>query len=277
MRQIIGTLVGLSLLVVGSSAGAWGLADLNKTINQTNFTLDNACSATLISLKYKAVLTNYHCIDRKITVEDREEPSTDGTIKKVRREKRDDVTLAQKAYKGPEQVGAAEYLAEIVAHKKRADLALLRLKADSIPHTIESTLLPDGSTVVRGSRVYIVGNPQMLDASVVEGVISSVTRMLEVPWADGEKVPFYQFSGGVTGGNSGGALYDSEGRLIGVPAAGGREAHLGFAITVEAIKAFLREACYTAVWDSTAPPPEKCLADKKAAAEKSKKGNGPSE
>lgn len=245
-------------------AYAWPVDEMNKTINQTNFILDDICSATLIDLKHKLVLTNYHCVDEKIRVEDRKVTMPDGSVKEVKMEKRDDVTLTQKAYRDAENVGAASLQAEIVAHKKRADLALLKIKADTIPQTVASPILPNGAKVVRGERVYIVGNPAMLDASVVEGVVSSVTRVFEVPWADGEKVPFYQVSGGLTGGNSGGSLYNDKGQLIGVPAAGFRAEFLGLAIQVQAIKSFLKEACYEAVFNPAAEDPEKCIADKKA-------------
>lgn len=269
MKKLLATLA--LVLGLATSAAGWDLSTLNKTVNQTNFILDNICSATLIDTKQRLVLTNYHCVDDKVVFEDREEIQPDGTVKKVKRAKYTDVTLSQRAYKDADQVGASEYVAEIIATKKRADLALLRIKADTIPHTIQSHLLPPSGKVQRGERVYIVGNPKMLDASVVEGVVSSVTRTYEVPWAEGEKVPFYQISGGLAGGNSGGSLYNNDGQLIGVPAMGYRDAeHLGFAIQAKAIHLFLTEACYANVFDTSAKDPEACKAEKKAAAEKKK-------
>lgn len=270
MKRWIAVLAAAFVVGLSAPAVAWDLDKMNQTINETNFILDNVCSATLISVKEKLVLTNYHCIDSKITAEDREELQPDGTIKKLRRFKYDDVSLTQKSYKDAALVGSAEYMAEIVAQNKRADLALLRIKADSIPHSVYSPILPADKTVRRGQRVYIVGNPAMLDASVVEGVISSVNRVFNVEWAEGEKVPFYQIAGGLTGGNSGGALYTDEGYLIGVPAAGFRQEFLGLAIQLGAIKSFLKANCYASVYEEMSPNVNdvKCIADKKAKAEK---------
>lgn len=260
-------------LLAAPPAQAWDLDKLNTTVNQTNFILDNQCSATLISLKFKAVLTNAHCVEQKVTLVERDETQPDGTVRKVKREKRDDVTLAQKSYVGAERVGAAEYQAEIVAYQKNRDLAVLRIKGD-IPHSLESPLLPDGRKVQRGQRVYIVGNPRMLDASVVEGIVSSVTRTFEIPWANDEKISFYQVSGGVAGGNSGGALYDNDGYFIGVPAATYAGAHLGLVITLPTIKQFLKDNCYAAVWDPTAASPETCLDAKRKSMKKTDQPGG---
>jgi S1-C subfamily serine protease len=255
MRRFISAIVSLVAaiaLLSPAAISAWELDAMNRTINQTNFILDNQCSGTLVDLKQKLVLTNYHCVDGKITAEDREELQADGTIRKVRRFKYTDVELTQRSYQGADQVGAASYMAEIVAHDKRSDLALLRIKADTIPHTTQSVILPNGKGVVRGERVYIVGNPIMLDASVVEGVVSSTTRLFEVPWAEGEKVAFYQISGGIAGGNSGGALYNNDGYFIGVPAAGARQEFIGLAIQLDSVKSFLKKACYESVYNPSA-------------------------
>lgn len=269
----IGGFLAAAMMVLSTPAAAWDLDKMNRTINQTNFILDDQCSATLVSLRLKAVLTNAHCVDRKVAVVERDETQPDGTVKKVKREKRDDVTLAQRSYVGAERVGAAEYQAEIVAYQKNRDRAVLKIKGE-IPHAVESQLLPDGREVLRGQRIYIVGNPRMLDASVVEGIVSSVTRTFEVPWANDEKIQFYQVSGGVTYGNSGGALYDDEGYFIGVPAAGFSEKHLGLVITLPTIKRFLKDNCYAAVWDRAAPTPEACFEEKRAAMKKAPAKSG---
>src|SRR5713226_7712135 len=103
--RIVGALIGLSFFLgIVASAPAWDVAEMNKTVNQTNFILDNICSATLISLKYKLVVTNYHCVDTKVKQDDRDETQADGTVKKVTRWKTEDVSLYQKGYSGFEQV-----------------------------------------------------------------------------------------------------------------------------------------------------------------------------
>src|SRR5688572_4941154 len=135
VKALFASAVAAVVLLFSVPAFGWDINEMNKTINQTNFILEDRCSATLINLKEKLVLTNHHCIDDNLSVEERDETGKDGSVKKVRREKRSDVTLVQKSYKGSDTVGASALVAEIVFHKKSMDLALLRIKADSIPHT----------------------------------------------------------------------------------------------------------------------------------------------
>lgn len=246
MRARITAVLAAALLLLASATVAfgWPLDQMNTTINQTNFIVNRGCSGTLISLKEKLILTNHHCINDALSMIEREETQKDGSVKKVKREKREDVMVGQRAYQGYKLVGSSEYVAEIVFHRKNRDLALLRLKADTIPHTAATTVLPMGKTVTRGEPVYVVGNPGGLDATVVTGIVSSTSRTFEFSWLDGEEVAFTQFSGGVWFGNSGGALYNDAGYLIGVPAVIVGTAHLGLAISVDTIRGFLKEAGY---------------------------------
>jgi hypothetical protein len=66
------------------------------------------------------------------------------------------------------------------------------------------------------------------------------------------------------GGNSGGALYNAKGQLVGVPAAGYPSAtFIGFAIPVEVVKLFLQDNCLASVFDEAADD-TKCRAEKEA-------------
>lgn len=259
------TISAIILSSIATTALAWEIKDMNRTIDQTNFVINGGCSGTLISLEKKYILTNYHCIDQNVSIIDREETNKDGVVKKLRKKKYSDVTVQQHGYANSERVSTATYMAEIVAEEKKKDLALLRIKS-SIPHKIDSKLLPDGEKMRRGERVYVVGNPAGADATVVEGIISNLNRMYEFPWTDNEKLAMIQFSGGIYGGNSGGALYNSKGQLIGVPAAGHRQAtFIGLAIPVRIVKSFLKDNCLADVYDDKF--------DAKACKEKKEKKN----
>lgn len=236
------TLMFASVLV-SLQAPAWELGDMNKTIEQTNFIVNRGCAGTLVSLDERLVLTNYHCVDGLIGTAEREQVGKNGTVKKVKVRKYDDVPMKQNNYDGFVQVGSASYVAEIQAANQQVDLALVKLKG-KIPHSYASPLLPDDGEIVRGERVYVVGNPAFEDATVVEGIVSNVNRTFEFPWTDAP-LAMIQFSGGIFGGNSGGALYNSRGQLIGVPAAGYRAAtFIGFAVPVHVIKKFLADNCF---------------------------------
>jgi S1-C subfamily serine protease len=248
MRAVL----ALVLSLLAAPAVAWDVADLNRAVDQTNFIVNRGCSGTLIDLKQKLVLTNYHCVDGLITSYEKEVTTAEGHVRKVRVRRYADVALQQLNYDGFAPVGSASYVGEIVAEDQSKDLALVRVRG-ILPHTYASPLLPIGKEVARGENVYVVGNPAGEYASVVAGIVSSVNRTFEFPWTNREKLGMIQFSGGIFGGNSGGALYNDKGELIGVPAAGYLGANfIGLAVPVSVVKKFLRDGCFATVFDETA-------------------------
>ncbi len=143
---------------------------------------------------------------------------------------------------------------EVVGLDPATDLAVLRIvdpPADLAPAT-----LGDSDSVVAGQPVMAVGNPLGLSDSVTTGIVSAVNR--PVSTAASESQPQDPFSGGgsaaepvvtnaiqtdaaVNPGNSGGALVDASGAVVGIPssiastATGSGQAGsigLGFAIPV---------------------------------------------
>lgn len=226
--------------------------DMNEAINQTNFIVADQCSGTLISTKYKLVLTNNHCLEGYVDKVEKEETDKSGKVEKVTREVFKDMELKQKSYKDFEAVGSVSLQAKIISHITKYDLALLRIKADTIPQTLYSHVLADDKQVHRGDQVLVVGNPYMLDANLTKGVISSTNRVIH--WDEtNEDVPYYGVDAGINPGNSGGSLYNADGILIGVPAAGYRGATgLGFAIPAKLIREILTENCYEDVWNDAA-------------------------
>lgn len=269
--KTLAAICGAILLMATGEAFGWSLEELNKTVNQTNFIVGRGCSGTLISLKHKLILTNHHCIDDFISAYEREEQQPDGTMKKVKRERRGEVRVSQRAYLQGQQVGEISYQTTIAAHKKTSDLALLQIKAEDLPYTAYSRVLPEGKDIQRGQNLYVVGNPAGLDATVVAGIVSSTNRREKFYWTDYEEVAFVQFSGGVWFGNSGGALYSDTGYLIGVPAVIVGTAHLGLAIHYNTIRAFLKENCYEEVYSEKAEDFKTCV-EKKEKELKKKEG-----
>ena len=233
-------------------------ATINDMINQDNFIVANQCSGTLISLKYRLVLTNNHCLQGYVDKVEKDETGKDGSIEKKTREVYKDMELKQKVYKNFEEVSSSEFQAKILFHNEKYDLALLKIEADTIPQTIASRVLPDTKHVQRGDHVYVVGNPHMLDANLNEGVVSSVNRTLH--WDEtNEDTHYYGIDAGVNPGNSGGAAYNLDLDLIGVPGAMLRGATgIGFAIPAETIRAFLSEHCYESVWNDKAKDKATC-------------------
>jgi S1-C subfamily serine protease len=259
MRSILAAL----LLSTASAAYAGQLPSdpvvtINDMINATNFVVANQCSGTLISLKYKLVLTNDHCLSGYVDKVTKDETGKDGAIDSKTREVYKDMELKQKSYKDFEEVSASTFQAKILFHSAKYDLALLKIKSDAIPQTLASHVLPDSKHVQRGDKVYVVGNPLLLDANLNEGVISSVNRLIH--WDEtNEDVHYYGVDAGINPGNSGGSLYNADLDLIGVPGATMRGASgLGFAIPAETIRTFLTEHCYESVWNDKADDKETC-------------------
>lgn len=238
------TIAATMLFSIASNSLAWEADDMNAVIDQTNFIVNRGCSGTLISLEPALILTNHHCISRNIRTVNRDVTDENGKISNIKEQKLDPVTVVQVSYAGHETVGSSSYVSEIVAHQKDRDLAVLQLRATSVPYSIFSPILPENESVSRGEEVWAVGNPAGLDATVTRGIISSVTRTFQFPWAENEDLPMIQTDVGIFGGNSGGALYDTYGRLVGVPAAGHRQAtHLGLAIPTSIVWEVLSEHC----------------------------------
>src|SRR5579859_5370070 len=154
--KIYAPLLAASLLASCHAAPAFADAPtltINDVINATNFIVANQCSGTLISLKEKLVLTNDHCLQGYVDKVEKEETGKDGKIEKVTREVFKDMELKQKTYKDFEQVSSTTFQAKVLFHSAKYDLALLKIKADSIPQTLYAHVLPAAApSVVRGEH-----------------------------------------------------------------------------------------------------------------------------
>ena len=241
--------------------------DINKTINQTNFIVGSGCSGTLISLKYRLVITNHHCIDRFYGYKTVKRKQGDRVMEVEVVDTRD-VDLTQKRYSDFRHTGEVSWKSQLVAFEKTMDLGLLQIRETDLPYTMESKVY-GGNEVNRGDTVYVVGNPLGLDASLTKGIISSMNRMFRVGWAENAEVSFIQVDAGIAPGNSGGALYDEGGHFIGVPAAGAPGTDIGLAIPYTMVQKFLSDNCYEDVWSNAerVESHDACEARKKAEAE----------
>lgn len=266
-------LVILACLAPPSYADHWTVEKMNETVNQTNFVLGEAsghCSATLISLEHRLVLTNYHCIDKYVRYRDKEVVKN-GVVKKLRVAEYEDVTLTQRSYVDFRSVGSTSFKSEILSNWKESDLALLQIRAETLPYKAAVKVFA-GKKVYRGEKVWAVGNPMMLDSSISSGVVASVNRMFRVYWADNQYVPFIQITAPIAGGSSGGSLYNEHGELIGVPAAGIGDV-AGLAIPFFRIQEFLKKACYERVWNEKGETREDCLLRKEKESKTQKSGD----
>ena len=99
--------------------------------------------------------------------------------------------------------------AEIIGIDKGTDLAVL--KADLGDEVYPSIEIEDSDKVQIGDVVLAIGNPYGLGQSVSMGIISATGREYENPYSN-----YLQTDASINKGNSGGALIDINGRLIGI-------------------------------------------------------------
>jgi serine protease Do len=116
--------------------------------------------------------------------------------------------------------------AKIVGRHKESDLALLKIEATQLP----VITLHDGVSVRQGELVLAIGSPEGLRNSVTMGVVSSVARQIDA----NDPMFYLQTDAPLNPGNSGGALVDLDGNLVGINTLmlteGGGSEGLGFAI-----------------------------------------------
>ncbi len=255
----------LAMLVVfalGGPASAWeNIKEMNEQIDQTNFIVGGGCSGTLISIEYRLILTAHHCIKGQIKTVIRDVIGDDGELEKVTFEKLSRVKVEQKDYLKYEAVGSISYQTEILAYDKKHDLALLQLVGKNIRSTMAAQVRGADDEVLRGEPVIAIGNPLGLDATITSGVVSSTNRKFKVSFSQIDEMNMIQFDANINGGNSGGALTDSIGRVIGIVVASVRGSDLGFAIPIFDIYPMLDEICMASIYDTDADD-EACLAEK---------------
>ncbi|GAA0889520.1 S1C family serine protease [Rhodanobacter soli] len=130
--------------------------------------------------------------------------------------------------------------ASLVGADEESDLAVLKIEASNLPviHIAEQQLRP-------GDVVLAIGNPLGLNQTVTMGIVSAIGRQLNGSSAE----DFIQTDAAINLGNSGGALVNAEGELVGINTlligkAAGAEG-IGFAIPVTTAKKVLDQIIAT--------------------------------
>lgn len=126
-----------------------------------------------------------------------------------------------------------EYEGEIIGTDSQTDLAVIKIKKDGLT----AAELGDSDGVQVGEFTMAIGSPLGLDNSVTAGIVSAVNR--EVSDEDGNKYKAIQTDAAINSGNSGGALVNSKGQVIGVNTlklSGTGVEGVGFAIPINSTK-----------------------------------------
>jgi putative serine protease PepD len=142
--------------------------------------------------------------------------------------------------------GDQQLAAQVVGVDASRDLALLKVDGgDNMP----ALSFGDSDKVAVGEAVYAIGNPYGLDHTLTMGVVSALGRDLQAP--NGATIGgVIQTDAALNPGNSGGALLDADGKVVGVNAqiatgsngGEGGNVGIGFAIPAKTVQEFLAQA-----------------------------------
>lgn len=116
--------------------------------------------------------------------------------------------------------------AKLIGYDELTDLAVLQAMEGNLP----AATMGDPDSVRAGDWAIVIGNPlgQQFADTVTVGVISAVGREIE-----GSIVKMLQTDAAINSGNSGGALFNIRGQLIGIPSM--KYTSYGFGATIEGI------------------------------------------
>ncbi len=107
------------------------------------------------------------------------------------------------------------YPAKVIGTDASTDLALLKIDETHLPFL----LFEDSDKVKVGEWVLAVGNPFNLTSTVTAGIVSAKARNINILGLENSIESFIQTDAAVNPGNSGGALVNTHGGLIGINAA----------------------------------------------------------
>lgn len=123
-----------------------------------------------------------------------------------------------------------ELPATVIGRDARTDVAVLKIDAEDLPHLP----IADSNNLVVGDIVFAIGNPMGVGMTVTQGIVSATGRGHLNILGDDSYENFIQTDAAINMGNSGGALIDAKGRLVGINTAilsrTGGSIGIGFAI-----------------------------------------------
>ena len=123
-----------------------------------------------------------------------------------------------------------EFPAEIVGRDPKTDLAVLKIEQNELPYIT----MADSDNLRVGDVVFAVGNPLGVGQTVTMGIVSATGRSGLRLLGEQAYENFIQTDASINQGNSGGALIDAAGRLVGINTAilsqSGGNIGIGFAI-----------------------------------------------
>lgn len=140
----------------------------------------------------------------------------------------------------------SSYDAKIIGSDPSTDIAVLKIEASNL----EAIKLGNSDNIQIGEWVLAIGNPFNLTSTVTAGIVSAKARNINLlsQRANKEVVPiesFIQTDAAVNPGNSGGALVNTRGELVGINTAiasrTGSYAGYSFAVPINLVKKVMQD------------------------------------
>ncbi len=134
-----------------------------------------------------------------------------------------------------------EFTAKLVASDPSTDLALLKVEGKNLPYLV----FGNSDSLRVGEWVLAVGNPFNLESTVTAGIVSAKGRSIDILEGDYTIESFIQTDAAVNPGNSGGALVNTNGELVGINTAiitrSGKYEGYSFAIPATLVQKVIRD------------------------------------
>ena len=137
-----------------------------------------------------------------------------------------------------------EFIAKVIGTDPKTDVAVIKIEAENLP----AITLADSDKLRVGDIVFAVGNPLGVGQTVTSGIVSAKGRN-QLGLLEGGYESFIQTDAAINMGNSGGALVDAKGRLVGINSAiistSQGSIGLGFAIPINLASSVLKSLIET--------------------------------
>jgi serine protease Do len=130
------------------------------------------------------------------------------------------------------------YKAKVIGTDASSDLAVIKIEASGLPYLVYG----NSDEIKLGQWVLAIGYPLNLDVTITAGIISAKNRSININSRQSDKPleTFLQTDAAVNQGNSGGALVNTSGELVGINSAiaspTGSYAGYSYAIPVNLVK-----------------------------------------
>lgn len=108
-----------------------------------------------------------------------------------------------------------KFTAKVIGRDPDTDIALVKIEAKELPYLIWG----NSEALKLGEWVLAVGNPFNLTSTVTAGIVSAKSRSIGIMSGQMALESFIQTDAAVNPGNSGGALVNASGELVGINAA----------------------------------------------------------